>query len=226
MYQAGQGFFDDYINKYMKIKANSTGAIRTLAKLFLNNLYGKFGTKCEQAEKIPYIGDDDLLHFRLTEIHDKPAVYIPIAAFITAYSRRFTIKAAQQNYEIFCYADTDSIHCLDTPTGITVHNSDLCAWKIESEWNEAQFVRQKTYAERLDICGPGEFLDIKCAGMVEESKKELIHMINRGEKTIEDFDIGLVIPGHKLRPMQAKGGVILVETDYTLHEGNYILSFS
>ena len=29
------GIFDDYINKYMEIKMNSKGAMRTLAKLFL-----------------------------------------------------------------------------------------------------------------------------------------------------------------------------------------------
>lgn len=35
------GLFDDFINKYMKIKQNSTGDARTEAKLFLNNCYGK-----------------------------------------------------------------------------------------------------------------------------------------------------------------------------------------
>lgn len=224
-YQAGKGFFDEYINKFMEIKMNSKGAIRTLAKLFLNNLYGKFAMKIEQADKIPYMGNDNKLHFRIGELQPKPGVYIPVGAFVTAYSRRFTITAAQKNFEIFCYADTDSIHCIDEPKGITIDDVHLCAWKLESRWTEANFVRQKTYAERLDLIGPGEFWDLKCAGMDDESKKEFLHMINRGEKTIEDFNIGLVIKGKKLRPTQAIGGVILTPTDYTMNRNNFICRF-
>lgn len=224
-YAAGKGFFDAYINKFMEIKMTAKGAIRTLAKLFLNNLYGKFAMRIEQADKTPYIGEDNKLHFRLGDLQPKPGVYIPVGTFVTAYSRRFTIRAAQANYNIFCYADTDSIHCLDEPKGITIHDCNLCAWKLESRWTEAKFVRQKTYAERLDQCGPGEFWDIKCAGMDEESKKEFLHMINRGEKTIDDFDVGLTIHGKKLKPTQAIGGVILTPTDYTLNANNFICRF-
>ncbi len=38
------GLFDQYIDKYKKIKLESKGALRTLAKLFLNNLYGKMAS--------------------------------------------------------------------------------------------------------------------------------------------------------------------------------------
>lgn len=224
-YQAGKRFFDSYIDRFMEIKMHEKGAKRQLAKLFLNNLYGKFAMRIEQAEKIPFIGDDNRLHFRIGEMHDKPGVYIPIGAFITAYSRRFTIKAAQQNYDIFCYADTDSIHCIGKPEGIVIDDVKLCAWKLESRWTEAKFVRQKTYAERIDMCGPGEFWDLKCAGMDEESKKEFSHMINKGVCDIEAFDIGLTIKGKKLRPVQAVGGVILEPTDYTMNKNNFLFKF-
>ena len=43
-FETGIGLFDDYIEKYKKIKQNSTGAQRELAKLFLNNLYGKMAS--------------------------------------------------------------------------------------------------------------------------------------------------------------------------------------
>ena len=38
-FYAYKGVFDVYIDKYKKIKLESTGAKRELAKLFLNNLY-------------------------------------------------------------------------------------------------------------------------------------------------------------------------------------------
>ena len=37
-FETGLGIFDDYIEKYKKIKLTSKGAQRELAKLFLNNL--------------------------------------------------------------------------------------------------------------------------------------------------------------------------------------------
>ena len=43
-FNAAIGIFDNYINKYKEIKLNSTGAVRELAKLFLNNLYGKMAS--------------------------------------------------------------------------------------------------------------------------------------------------------------------------------------
>ena len=218
-YQAGIGLFDKYIDHFMSIKMHEKGALRALAKLFLNNLYGKFATKIEQADKIPFIGEDEKLHFKLGELHSRDPIYIPIGTFVTAYARRFTITAAQKNYDIFCYADTDSIHCTAKPEGIEIDDARMSCWKLESRWNKAKFVRQKTYAELVD-----DEWDIKCAGMDKESKDEFRRMMNDGEKTIADFDIGLTIEGKKLRPKQVKGGVILEPTLYTMHESNFLFS--
>ena len=46
-FKAEIGIFDDYINKYKEIKLNSKGAERELAKLFLNNLYGKMASNTD-----------------------------------------------------------------------------------------------------------------------------------------------------------------------------------
>ena len=53
-FDAMAGLFDIYINKYKKIKQNSSGAVRTLAKLFLNNLYGKMATSTDSSFKIAF----------------------------------------------------------------------------------------------------------------------------------------------------------------------------
>lgn len=92
---------------------------RTLAKLMLNSLYGKFATSLEVQSKIPYMGEDEIIHYKLSEKQEKEGIYLPIGAFITAYAREKTIRTSQaiKDYSIskygkdmYIHSDTDSIH--------------------------------------------------------------------------------------------------------------------
>lgn len=176
------GLFDGYIEKYKKIKLESTGALRTLAKLFLNNLYGKMASNNDSSFKVAFIKEDNSIGFNAVPEFNKPVGYIPIGSAITSYARNFTIRSAQKNYygvdkPGFIYADTDSIHC-DLPPekikGIIVHDKNFCCWKLESCWDKGLFVRQKTYIEHIThedlepIDKP--FYNIKCAGMPSKCK--------------------------------------------------------
>lgn len=244
------GLFDDYINKYKEIKQESKGAMRTLAKLFLNNLYGKLATSDNASYKVAYLKDDGVIGFKTVESHDKNTVYIPCGSAITSASRDFTIRTAQANYygadkDGFIYADTDSIHCnvsRETLRNVPVHPSDFCKWKLESFWDEAIFVRQKTYIEHIThedekpIDTP--YYNIKCAGMPKRPKQllemsllgvdelenddKIIKPENKQEKdfvktkrNLTDFKVGLKVPS-KLRPKRIQGGILLVDCDYNL----------
>lgn len=68
---------------------------RTLAKLMLNSLYGKFATSLEVQSKIPFLGEDNIIHYSLSEKEEKNGIYLPIACFITAYAREKTIRTSQ-----------------------------------------------------------------------------------------------------------------------------------
>lgn len=176
------GIFDEYIEKYKHQKLVSKGALRELAKLFLNNLYGKMASSKDSSFKLAYVKDDKTIGFLpVTESNKKPG-YIPVGSAITSYARNFTIRAAQANYHGvdnpgFIYADTDSIHC-DLPpeeiVGIKVHDKNFCCWKLESCWDKAIFTRQKTYIEHVvaenleSIEKP--YNNIKCAGMPKRCK--------------------------------------------------------
>ena len=237
------GIFDEYIDKYKKIKLESTGALRTLAKLFLNNLYGKMASSPDSSFKVAFVKEDKSIGFRTVTANDKIPGYIPIGSAITSYARNFTIRAAQKNYHGknnrgFIYADTDSIHCDLLPeeiTGIKVHDKDFCCWKLESCWDDGYFVRQKTYIEHIvkedlkDIENP--YYNVKCAGMPQKCKD--LFLLSMGEnvelkemefedikfavkdRTLEDFNIGLVVPG-KLLPKRIRGGILLVNTNYEM----------
>lgn len=179
------GIFDEYINRYKEIKMNSKGAMRTLAKLFLNNLYGKLATNDNSSFKLLIDKNEEEIGFIPIPQHDKPIVYIPAGSAVTSYARNFTIRAAQANYygadkSGFIYADTDSIHCdipIEELKGVKIDDKDFCCWKVEALWDEAIFARQKTYIEHViaedlkPIDNP--YYSIKCAGMPDRCKNLL-----------------------------------------------------
>jgi len=239
---AMSGIFDKYIDKYRKIKMESKGALRTLAKLFLNNLYGKMASSTNSSFKVCYQKEDGSIGFIDQDEHDKKPGFIPVGSAITSYARNFTIRAAQKNYHGvdkggFIYADTDSIHCDLKPEevkGIKVDPVNFCCWKLESTWDKAIFVRQKTYIEHvvqedLEDCPP--YYSVKCAGLPEKCKELFIDNITGRFRDIKysnediefllkdldltDFKRGLKIPG-KLIPKRIKGGTLLVETTYEM----------
>lgn len=246
------GIFDKYIEKYKKIKIESKGAMRTLAKLFLNNLYGKMATSPDSSYKYVYIDHEGKLAYRCIHKRDKKPGYIAVGSAITSYARCFTIRAAQLNYygkdkPGFIYADTDSIH-LDLPPdkihGITEHPTNFCCWKLESNWDTAIFVRQKTYVEHVileDKKPPenGPYYSIRCAGMPErcktlfelsitQPKKEVYEEFTKKydydetelkfahtKRDLSDFKRGIVIPG-KLVPKRVPGGILLTPIPYEM----------
>lgn len=230
------GIFDEYINKYKEIKMNSKGAVRQIAKLFLNNLYGKMATSTDSSHKLAYLDDDNILQFETVVEYDKKPGYIPIGSAITSYARNFTIRAAQKNYygkdkRGFIYADTDSIHCDLLPSevkGITIHPTDFCCWKCESSWDEGWYVRQKTYIEHIthnDEQPVEPYYDIKCAGMPQRCKDRIIKKfkgipIEEKENenipsNIKEFNRGIRVFG-KLMPRRIQGGTILIDTMYEM----------
>lgn len=236
------GIFDDYINKWkkLKIEAEKTGnkALRTICKLMLNNLYGKMAANTDSSFKLASL-PEELVTFVCVDANDKQAGFIPIGSAITSYARCFTIRHAQANYDSFIYADTDSIHCNCKPEDIKmckIDDTEFCCWKLESTWDKAIFVRQKTYIEHVieeDLKPVKPYYNIKCAGMPKNCKdvferslnQELAfddedicdfnrNLINR-KCTLLDFRLGLKIYG-KLVPKRIRGGIVLKETTFEL----------
>lgn len=192
------GIFDEYIEKYKKIKLESKGALRELAKLFLNNLYGKMASSTDSSFKLAYVKEDKTIGFLPVAQANKKPGYIPVGSAITSYARNFTIRAAQKNYHGanergFIYADTDSIHCdlePDEIVGIKVHDKDFCCWKLESCWDIAVFTRQKTYIEHVvkENCKAidNPYNNIKCAGMPQKCK-DLFEISLDGDADIKGY---------------------------------------
>lgn len=220
-FDAVKGLFDRYLDKWKVQKLEAKNNVdRTLAKLYMNNLYGKTAASTDSSYKVPYLGADGALKFISRDENAKTPGYIAIGAAITAYAREFTITAAQANYGIFCYADTDSIHCIGKPEdakGVTLHDKNFNCWKCEGVWYHGWFVRAKSY---IEVYGEDDYL-IKCAGMPQNCKDLLAKQFRRNDPRMhccgyEDFTSfrpGITVHG-KLTAKQIPGGVLLVPTTF------------
>ena len=213
-----RGLFDDYIDKWSKVKVESTGGKREIAKLHLNALYGKFGSNPNITGRYPII-EDGRVRFIRGEDKTKAPIYTAIAVFVTAYARALTIRAAQTNYDHFAYADTDSLHLLgdhwetytddkgkealaNPPADIVVHPTTRGAWKYEYSFTNAFYVRPKFYLEQL---ADGSY-KVAAAGLPQQESEKL---------TFDDLTDGKVITG-KLSPRSVPGGVVLEDVPYTI----------
>lgn len=139
-----------------------------------------------------------------------------MGAFITAYARNKTIRTSQaiKEYSIkkygkdlYYYSDTDSIHCgLDIEELKMFCDIDpvrLGSWKHEGNFTRAKFIRQKCYLEEME----GE-IHITCAGMPKTCYDYV---------TWENFKTGFSCGG-KLTFSHIKGGVKLIDTEFTIKE--------
>lgn len=224
------GLFKQFIDKWTYVKINSDGAVKLLAKLMLNALYGKFATNPDITGKLPYLKEDGSLGFRMGDEEFKDPVYTPMGVFITSYARELTIRTAQSCYDRIIYCDTDSIHLTGTeiPESIKhlIHDDNLGMWQHESTFKRAKYIRQKTYIQELyeEQNEKGKWIrsdqtnhqriktSVKCAGMPDNIKEKV---------TFDNFEIGFSEFG-KLVPKQVDGGVVLVDSIFTIKEGGLI----
>ena len=187
--------FSIYVDKFYQLKAeaekNKDKGGRTIAKLFLNSLYGKFAANPENYEEYylddygaipkedengefdpgPIYGDLQLFGRDLPE--SKWRFYnIVTAASITGWVRAYLWESIQK-CESVLYCDTDSIICKSgdqLPLG-----DELGNWDLEAEPDRIAIAGKKLYACFKD----GKEIKKACKG-VKISGKE-IERVARGE---------------------------------------------
>lgn len=225
-FRSVQGLFRQYIDLWMenknKAKEEGNNALYLISKVMMNSLYGKFGKNPRVRGKYPYL-DDGIVKYALGEEEIVDSIYCPVASFITAYSRSDIIRSSQKIREYslkkygkdyFVYSDTDSIHCLSLTEEelselLPLDEYKLNHYKVENHVNRAIFLRQKCYIEEnyegvisTTVAGLpkklGKYIDF------DNFKKGFSVMASEEDKE------------HKLRFKHVKGGVVLVDTDFTI----------
>ncbi len=210
VFTSSRYLFKDYVDKWVAVKNQATidgnKGMRQIAKLMMNSLYGKFGTRKKVYSRKPVL-IDDVVRYVDMEPEDKDGVYIPIATFVTAYARYKTITSAQAVYDRFVYADTDSLHLIGTeiPECLDVDPVRLGAWKHESTFWQAKFIRPKCYIEYIE---GDDTPNVKCAGMPYN-----IH----SQVDIDNLEVGATYHG-KLYQKRVPGGIVLVPGDMQIRE--------
>lgn len=217
-FKAKIGIFDEYVNKWKEVKEHAkNGSIeRYLAKLYQNSLYGKFGSRTEEQQKIPYLKDGRLA-FELSEPEQVKPNYIAVACFITSISRRDIITDAQNNYYRFLYSDTDSLHMISDKYSsgdiqgeikLPIHGSEYGYYKLEKVASRGKYLRSKLYIEETE-----NGVDVVGAGMTDEIKAQV---------NFDNFHFGSVFEG-KRATKQVKGGMIIYNTTFEIKESVYNL---
>lgn len=236
-FKAQTGMFKEYIDHWMRIKETSpaNSAQRTLAKLMLNSLYGKFASATERMKKTPIMFPDGVVRYNAYHEPetDKNGNYI----FETPSRLKF--KRDEEGYLIDIPAD--EVDAVYTPVG-----AFITAWARYKTITSAQRVYDRfIYADTdsLHLTGDelpegleihptrlgawkheGTFTDSKflraktymetidgkthvtCAGMPDNVKS----LVN-----YDNFTYGAKFPG-KLLPTRVPGGIVLQPVDFTI----------
>ena len=254
-FMCGNNLFKSWIDKWFAVKEyaekiNNTG-LRKVAKEMLVNLYGKFGTKPTIKSKMPVLFGKkvvlkDMLYPcfdaegnqifdngipRMTNLKFREPVYIPIAAFVTAYARSITVTAAQKIHEQsikslgfsrWLYSDTDSIHLrgFDLPQ-IDIDPVKLGAWKVEGSFKRAKFLQSKRYIEDMyyntDTHDGETYFKVTCSGLQKQFHNEV---------TWDNFTLSGKNPTTytKITHKIVEGGTILVKSKFSLRDNITIMS--
>ena len=227
-FRAVKGMFNKYIDFWIneKINGQKEGSVarRTIAKLMLNSLYGKFGTNGLFRSKRPTIKGDNSVGYQVNKSEIKDTIYCPVATFITSYARADIVRNSQavRDYSLatygddyYIYSDTDSIHCRSLSVEelskiMDIDDYKLGAYKVESTFVKGKFIRQKCYVE---VAADGK-VNSTIAGCPKKLSKYI---------TLDNFKVGFSIAANdpnyedkKLTFKHVKGGVILVATDFTI----------
>jgi hypothetical protein len=211
-FKGSTNLFRQYVDKWVEVKnaATVTGnsGQRTIAKLMLNSLYGKFATQLEVKSRKPVL-DNDVLRYVDIPKYDRDGVYLPVGCFITAWARYKTITTAQRCGDRFIYSDTDSVKVRGTEPieGMDVDPVRLGAWKDEGHFTRFKALRAKTYiAEYPD--GDGSHIEVHVAGLPARCHSQV---------TFENFRLGAEYGG-KLYQKRVRGGIVLIEDGFKIKE--------
>ena len=142
-------FFKSFVEKWYDIKEtaaeNNDVILKMIAKLFMNNVYGKLGTKIVRDSKI---WNQHKSNWEKYTKFLNAEYYLPLAVAITELARMDLVNAVDNNYENCLYGDTDSL-CFQNfkkwDHNIELHKSKIGCWGIDFDDGYGVFRRAKQY---------------------------------------------------------------------------------
>lgn len=199
--------FKNYIDRWYAVKKNAKNETeRSLAKLMLNSLYGKFGMNDNRITKIPVGVSEDKIVYNTNE-NNTTYYYKEVASYITSMARCKLASFMNRCGENFLYCDTDSVYYIghEVPPLFkdVVDDKKLGYWKYEGHYIRFKALKAKCYIKQLDN---GEIVR-RVAGC----PKECAELIN-----FDNFQSGLKLEKAKRCKKKVDGGIIISNTDFTI----------
>ena len=199
--------FNDYIDRWYKVKENAKNDVeRSLAKLMLNSLYGKFGMNDSRVTKIPVEIDDKIIYHTME--NNTTYYYKEVASYITSKARCKLASFMNRCGDNFLYCDTDSVYYIghEIPELFkdVVDPKKLGYWKYEGHYTRFKALKAKCYLKQLD----DGTIERRIAGC----PKECAELIN-----FDNFKPQLKLTNAKKCKKKVKGGIVIGNTDFTIN---------
>ena len=199
--------FKDYIDRWYKVKENARNDVeRSLAKLMLNSLYGKFGMNDSRTTKLPVAVGDTIIYHIME--NNTTYYYKEVASYITSKARCKLASFMNRCGDNFLYCDTDSVYYIghEIPKLFkdVVDPKKLGYWKYEGHYTRFKALKAKCYLKQLD----NGTIERRIAGCPKECA-ELI--------TFDNFAPNLKLSNAKKCKKKVKGGIVIGNTDFTIN---------
>lgn len=155
----------EYIETFYNVKANSKGAIKQGAKLFLNSAYGKLAQRVDKVKCWYELQEGGYVALVKGEVEtdEKGMLSVVVGSRVTALARvclmeyiRLICRNNPKKYFIYC--DTDSVHAL-----LSYNDTDdkaLGKMKCEGVYDKAIYLAPKSYLMQNE-----EGFEVHCKGV-------------------------------------------------------------
>lgn len=232
----------------VKSEAPKNSVERLSAKLMLNSAYGRFGMSPEMEDCAFVMDEElkDCVLKATESISETVPGYLPYAMFVTAHARRRLLDCVLAvGCENVIHCDTDSVIHKGPPSSLG-HTDALGDWGIESQPVRMLEGGVKRYVELHREPRTLRDVSFTCAGVPQRDIEgcpvgmwlELLdhperlcdagYELGRLDYRIESEWLRELLIGHgrdpdhqntmKLLPKRVKGGVILTETTFKIHD--------
>lgn len=174
-YKSSRGIFREFVEHWGNVKreARISGDVTmaTLAKMMLNNLVGKFGTK--PFADSTYVSEwDDRVIYKTAKSETKGA-FVPVAAYVTARSREVLADLAMKDWGSVMRYDTDCIFFDCDKSEIFDIGSEVGQWKVEHRYSACYSIGAKAYI----LVNDDGTVTLKASGANKEVIEEALRRI-------------------------------------------------
>ena len=207
-WKGAKNVFKDYIDKWYHIKETTENKTeRSLSKLMLNSLYGKFGMNDNRITKIP-VGINPHGYIMYDTDTTNSCYYAKkIASRITSLARVKLVSFLEQCEDDFLYCDTDSIymkgHVIPKYLRAFIDDKKRGFWKYEGHYKRFRMLKAKCYMKEFDN---GE-IKHSIAGCPKETAEEF---------TWNNFKFGTKLIAAKKVKIKVRGGIVINTTSFEL----------